>query len=131
VSPARVVKRFSVEVDLESIARMIAYRAVEDVLASPMERLRICQGQNCSWLFLDRSKGGRRRWCDMAVCGNAAKSRRFYARKGGGFRYLSSQQASNGYLGRCLQLRPIHLAIYRLRTNGYRLSVRCAFLNER
>ena len=79
----RVVKRFSTEVDLESIAKRIAYRAVEDVLASPMERLRICQGPNCSWLFLDRSKGGRRRWCDMAVCGNAAKSRRFYPRKGG------------------------------------------------
>ena len=84
----RVAKHFGVEVNLDSIARMVAYRIVEDVLTSPMERLRMCQGPNCSWLFLDSSKGGRRRWCDMAVCGNAAKSRRFYARTGSA--YLSS-----------------------------------------
>ncbi|MGB6792588.1 MAG: CGNR zinc finger domain-containing protein [Pseudolabrys sp.] len=59
---------------------MFAHRMVEHVLPLPMDRLRICQGPNCSWLFIDRSKAGRRRWCDMAVCGNAAKSRRFYAR---------------------------------------------------
>ena len=74
--------------NLDSIARMVAYRIVEDVLTSPMERLRMCQGPNCSWLFLDSSKGGRRRWCDMAVCGNATKSRRFYARTDSA--YLSS-----------------------------------------
>jgi predicted RNA-binding Zn ribbon-like protein len=87
---SRVVKDFSGEVDLDSITRMIGYRIVENVLTSPIERLRMCQGPNCSWLFIDTSKGGRRRWCDMAVCGNAAKSRRFYARTGGLFGDLSS-----------------------------------------
>jgi predicted RNA-binding Zn ribbon-like protein len=67
-------------IDLDVIASLIAYRFVEDLLPEPRERLRICKGSNCSWLFLDHSKAGRRRWCDMAVCGNAAKSRRFYAR---------------------------------------------------
>ena len=67
--------------DLDLIAAMVAYRLVQFVLPLPMERLRLCEGPNCSWLFIDRSKGGRRRWCDMAVCGNAAKSRRFYARE--------------------------------------------------
>jgi predicted RNA-binding Zn ribbon-like protein len=66
--------------DFDLIASMIAYRMVEHVLPLPKDRLRICQGPNCSWLFIDSSKAGRRRWCDMAVCGNAAKSRRFYAR---------------------------------------------------
>jgi predicted RNA-binding Zn ribbon-like protein len=66
--------------DLDLIASMVAYRMVEHVLALPTDRLRICQGPNCAWLFIDSSKAGRRRWCDMAVCGNAAKSRRFYAR---------------------------------------------------
>jgi predicted RNA-binding Zn ribbon-like protein len=78
-----IVKRFGSEVDLDSIARVIAYRIVEHVLPSPVERLRMCPGPNCSWLFIDTSKAGRRRWCDMAVCGNAAKSRRFYSRNGG------------------------------------------------
>jgi predicted RNA-binding Zn ribbon-like protein len=67
-------------VDLDLIAALVAYRMVEQVLPQPGERLRKCEGPNCSWLFLDSSKAGRRRWCDMAVCGNAAKSRRFTAR---------------------------------------------------
>jgi predicted RNA-binding Zn ribbon-like protein len=66
--------------NFDLIASIIAHRMVERVLRLPMDRLRICQGPNCSWLFIDSSKAGRRRWCDMAVCGNAAKSRRFYAR---------------------------------------------------
>lgn len=66
--------------DLDVIASLIAYRFSEAVLPQPRERLRICAGENCAWLFLDRSKAGRRRWCDMAVCGNTAKSRRFQAR---------------------------------------------------
>jgi predicted RNA-binding Zn ribbon-like protein len=66
--------------DFDLIASMIAYRMVEHILPLPKDRLRICHGPNCSWLFIDTSKAGRRRWCDMAVCGNAAKSRRFNAR---------------------------------------------------
>jgi predicted RNA-binding Zn ribbon-like protein len=66
--------------DFDLITSMIAYRMVEHVLPLPKDRLRICHGPNCSWLFIDSSKAGRRRWCDMAVCGNAAKSRRFQKR---------------------------------------------------
>jgi predicted RNA-binding Zn ribbon-like protein len=66
--------------EFDLITSMIAYRMVEHVLPLPKDRLRICQGPNCSWVFIDSSKAGRRRWCDMAVCGNAAKSRRFQAR---------------------------------------------------
>lgn len=66
--------------DLDLITALIAYRVVHHVFAEPTSRLRMCEGENCAWLFIDRSKAGRRRWCDMAVCGNAAKSKRFYAR---------------------------------------------------
>ncbi|MGF1609819.1 MAG: CGNR zinc finger domain-containing protein [Kiloniellales bacterium] len=37
----------------------------------------------CSWLFLDRSKNKRRRWCKMEACGNRAKSQRHYRRATG------------------------------------------------
>lgn len=67
-------------INLDLIASLVAWRFVAYVLPEPRERLRLCKGNDCAWLFLDRSKAGRRRWCDMAVCGNAAKSRRFYAR---------------------------------------------------
>lgn len=66
--------------NFDLIASMVAYRMVEQVLPLPTDRLRMCPGPNCSWVFIDSSKAGRRRWCDMAVCGNAAKSRRFLAR---------------------------------------------------
>ncbi|HEV2300706.1 MAG TPA: ABATE domain-containing protein [Stellaceae bacterium] len=46
------------------------------------ERLKIrrCANLKCLWLFIDRSKAGTRRWCDMAACGNRAKAQRHYRR---------------------------------------------------
>lgn len=32
----------------------------------------------CEWLFLDKTKNHRRRWCDMQTCGSSEKSRRYY-----------------------------------------------------
>lgn len=46
-------------------------------------RLRICAAEDCSARFYDRSPAGRRRWCSMRSCGNAAKARRFRARARG------------------------------------------------
>jgi predicted RNA-binding Zn ribbon-like protein len=43
-------------------------------------RVRLCANDTCLWLFLDESKAGTRRWCDMAACGNRAKARRHYQR---------------------------------------------------
>ncbi|HEV2288782.1 MAG TPA: CGNR zinc finger domain-containing protein [Candidatus Acidoferrales bacterium] len=44
-------------------------------------RIRECSDEKCRWLFVDRSKNHSRRWCDMRVCGNRAKVRRFHARR--------------------------------------------------
>ncbi len=35
----------------------------------------------CGWVFIDKSKGGRRRWCSMDTCGTIDKSRRYYQGK--------------------------------------------------
>jgi predicted RNA-binding Zn ribbon-like protein len=43
-------------------------------------RVRICAADSCSARFYDRSPAARRRWCSMALCGNAAKARRHRAR---------------------------------------------------
>lgn len=59
-------------------------RSAEDLLLSArLDRVRQCPGDNCGWLFLDTSRGGRRRWCDMADCGNLAKVRRHRQRSRG------------------------------------------------
>ena len=50
-----------------------------DLLASPRRtRVRQCANPLCRWLFLDETKGGNRRWCSMAACGNRAKAHRHY-----------------------------------------------------
>jgi predicted RNA-binding Zn ribbon-like protein len=41
----------------------------------PRSAIRTCGDERCGWLFLDPS--GRRRWCEMSVCGNRAKARRY------------------------------------------------------
>lgn len=40
-----------------------------------------CAADDCNWLFIDRSRGGTRRWCSMKSCGNRAKARRHYHRQ--------------------------------------------------
>lgn len=44
-----------------------------------MEMVRACGNPGCRWLFLDTSKNHTRRWCDMKICGNRMKARRFKA----------------------------------------------------
>jgi predicted RNA-binding Zn ribbon-like protein len=56
--------------------------SVSDILLSPdMARVRTCAVHTCRWLFLDTSKNHTRRWCNMKVCGNRMKARRFQARR--------------------------------------------------
>jgi predicted RNA-binding Zn ribbon-like protein len=43
-------------------------------------RLRTCANEGCREVFIDRSPTGRRRWCDMRVCGNRAKVARHRSR---------------------------------------------------
>jgi predicted RNA-binding Zn ribbon-like protein len=55
--------------------------AAAELLTSDLRtRVRECAAHGCGWLFLDTSRGQRRRWCTMASCGNRAKARRFYER---------------------------------------------------
>lgn len=49
-------------------------RAVADLIATGRsEAVRQCANPRCSLYFRDRSRGRRRRWCSMAVCGNRMK----------------------------------------------------------
>ena len=53
---------------------------VREIAAGRPERLRACASDTCLWVFYDDSRTGRRRWCDMASCGNRAKAARHRAR---------------------------------------------------
>ncbi|AZM53539.1 hypothetical protein DMA15_13935 [Streptomyces sp. WAC 01529] len=47
-------------------------RDAVDLLTDPVARalLRQCEGDNCPIVYLDTSRGHRRRWCSSEVCGN-------------------------------------------------------------
>ncbi|WP_243318471.1 CGNR zinc finger domain-containing protein [Geothrix paludis] len=56
-------------------------RAAADLLtAEKPVPVRECGGSQCTWLFLDLSRGRSRRWCSMTSCGNREKARRHYHR---------------------------------------------------
>jgi predicted RNA-binding Zn ribbon-like protein len=59
----------------------IVRSAAELMTSEDLGSLRECDSETCSWLFLDRSRNQRRRWCDMSTCGNRAKARRHYRRR--------------------------------------------------
>lgn len=59
---------------------LVARSAAELLTSDPLNRLKSCGGEACGWVFLDQTRNGRRRWCEMEVCGSRAKMRRFRAR---------------------------------------------------
>lgn len=60
---------------------VLAASASDLMTSDAVDRVRACNNPECRWLFLDTSKNHTRRWCDMRVCGNRIKARRFKARK--------------------------------------------------
>jgi predicted RNA-binding Zn ribbon-like protein len=59
----------------------IAQSATELLQSSAISHVHACASETCRWLFLDTSKNHSRRWCEMAICGNRVKVRRFQARR--------------------------------------------------
>jgi predicted RNA-binding Zn ribbon-like protein len=51
----------------------IAQAMAELLATADFSQVKACEGPACTLLFLDRTRGHKRRWCNMAVCGNRAK----------------------------------------------------------
>lgn len=67
--------------DLTRVLWPVARSAAELLTSDEVARARVCEADDCTWVFMDVSKNRSRRWCDMKYCGNRAKSRRHYERK--------------------------------------------------
>ena len=67
------------ENDAAAPALRLAQAAVQLLTAEVPPRLHACASDTCRWLFLDTSKNRTRRWCDMQICGNREKARRYSA----------------------------------------------------
>jgi predicted RNA-binding Zn ribbon-like protein len=52
-------------------------------LISQRRRLKVCANPHCSWMFVDESRPGTRRWCDVSICGSLINVRRHRAVRGG------------------------------------------------
>lgn len=59
----------------------VAIAAVRMAFEGRWVRLKLCGDDTCRWAFVDASRNRAGRWCDMASCGNRAKSRAFRARQ--------------------------------------------------
>jgi predicted RNA-binding Zn ribbon-like protein len=63
---------------VEEALALVAQEAVELVTGPERRLIRECAAApSCSRLYLDRSRGRRRRWCRMEWCGSRAKMRAY------------------------------------------------------
>ena len=67
--------------DPNSVWWPLAESAVMTLTQLDRLKVRLCGADDCGWIFIDTSRNGVRRWCDMRVCGNRAKVRRYQATK--------------------------------------------------
>jgi predicted RNA-binding Zn ribbon-like protein len=66
----------------------LSFESEEPVLAAVAEamadgswaRLKACRADDCQWAFIDTARNRTRIWCNMAVCGNREKARRYRRR---------------------------------------------------
>ncbi len=68
---------------VEAVLGPIALSALTTLQQADLSRIKQCQGEKCGWLFFDATKNKSRRWCEMEVCGNRAKQKRFGAKARG------------------------------------------------
>lgn len=66
---------------LDTPFRKLASAALDLLTSEELNKLSACSNPECRWLFLDRSKNKGRRWCDMRLCGNRIKARRYRGRQ--------------------------------------------------
>ncbi len=67
-----------IEMSAPALLAPVLWSAADLLTRADRRRVRRCANDACLWLFIDESKAGTRRWCDMSSCGNRAKSRRHY-----------------------------------------------------
>lgn len=75
---------------MSALVAPIAVRTASLLANGDVRRLRRCSNPACGLLFFDRTKNGRRRWCDMARCGARAKMRDYRRR------IIEARQVSGG-----------------------------------
>jgi predicted RNA-binding Zn ribbon-like protein len=69
------------DLDADGLLSLVA-RDATDLLSGPLaRRIRECDRDDCTILFLDESRSGARRWCSMDSCGARSKMSTYRARR--------------------------------------------------
>lgn len=71
----------SADDELDRVVWEVARAAGRLVVSPRLTRVRACAAGDCGWWFVDDTKNRSRRWCDMKICGNREKLRRFRAKE--------------------------------------------------
>ena len=61
---------------LEAPLWTVTWAAAKLLASAEVSRFCRCGGPDCGWYYVDRSRNGLRRWCQMETCGTRMKSRR-------------------------------------------------------
>jgi predicted RNA-binding Zn ribbon-like protein len=62
--------------DARALLWPVLWSAADLLRSDEVANLRVCDGDECGWMFVDRSRNGLRRWCQMRSCGTQEKTRR-------------------------------------------------------
>jgi predicted RNA-binding Zn ribbon-like protein len=69
---------------VDRVLGSIAAIAARAMIDGGWQRMKVCPGPHCGWVFYDHSRNGSGRWCSMNVCGGREKARAHYRRRRGG-----------------------------------------------
>lgn len=58
----------------ESLLLPIGQALARFVCSDDFSDVKACEGAHCTLMFVDRTRGRKRRWCSMAICGNRTKA---------------------------------------------------------
>jgi predicted RNA-binding Zn ribbon-like protein len=61
---------------LDSVVWPVLWSAARLLTSDEATEIRVCGGEDCGWMYVDRSRNGLRRWCQMETCGTREKTRR-------------------------------------------------------
>jgi predicted RNA-binding Zn ribbon-like protein len=79
VSDGRVVLAPADADNLDAVVAAVVRAAIDLLTSDAVQRVGRCADETCGWIFFDTTRSGTRRWCEMKVCGNRNKVRRFRA----------------------------------------------------
>lgn len=75
-----VLARLACSDALASLLGPVAEAVAQFLVEADFALVKKCEHPDCILWFYDRARGGRRRWCSMATCGNRHKVARFRKR---------------------------------------------------